>query len=70
MRLRENTQRFGVRRGREINGGAPLRQQSREATDMIGMFVGDDDAVEPVGGLLESGKAAEGFALAQACVHQ
>ncbi len=37
---------------------------------MIGMFVGDDDAVEPLGGLLDHGEAAKGFALAQAGVHQ
>ena len=56
--------------GGQINCRAPLRQQGREAADMVGMFVGNDDAVEPFGGLLVDRQAAQRFALAEARIHQ
>ncbi len=37
---------------------------------MVGMFVRDDNAVEPLGGLLVHGEPAKRFALAQAGIHQ
>ncbi len=67
----KKAQRFGVRFGGEINGGAPLAKQRSEAANMIGVFVGDDDAVEPVDSECgRRGKAPQRFALAQAGIHQ
>ena len=70
VRLGEHAQGFGMRRGREINRGAPLGEQGGQPADMVGMFVRDDDAVEPLGGLFVHGKAAKGFALAEAGIDQ
>src|ERR1700676_3496976 len=44
--------------------------QRRQAADMVEMFVGNNDAVEPVGGLFVDRQAAERFALAEARIHQ
>ncbi len=37
---------------------------------MIGVFVGDDDAVEPIDRIRKSGEAPQRFALPQARIHQ
>jgi hypothetical protein len=37
---------------------------------MIGMFVGDDDAVEAVEGMRKGGQAPQRLALPQPCIHQ
>ncbi len=70
MRLGKNVQRFGVGFRGDVDGGAPRGQQRAKAADMVGMFVGDDDAVEPVDGAFDGGEAPEGFFFAQAGVHQ
>jgi hypothetical protein len=64
------TQGFGVGFGAEVNGSAPGGQQRGQAADVIGVFVGDDDAVEAVNRIRESGQAPQRFALSQARVHQ
>ena len=46
--FRQDAQDFGVRRFGQVHGGAPLAQHLRQRADVIAMFVGDDDAVEPV----------------------
>ena len=67
----QNAQRFGVRLGGDVyRRGAPLAQQRRQAANMIGMFVGDDDAVEPVDLLFEGRQPPKRLLLAQAGVHQ
>jgi len=66
----KKTQSFGMGFGVEIDGGAPGAQQGRQAADVVGMFVGDDDAVEAIQGMSQRSQAAQGFALSQARIHQ
>jgi hypothetical protein len=48
----------------------PETQHLREAVAMVGVFVGNQDAVELVDGFFDGGEAGEGFAFAEACVHE
>ena len=68
--FRQNAIHFGVRRFGEIYGGAPLAQHLRERADVIGVFVGNDDAVEPVDLALDCGKAPQRFLLAKPRIDQ
>ena len=70
MPFRKKTQSFGMGFRIEVDGGAPGAQQGRQAADVIGMFVGDDDAVEAIEGMSQRGQAAQRFALSQARIHQ
>jgi hypothetical protein len=54
----------------EVYGGAPFGQQCGQPANMIAVFVGDDDAVEPVDSIRESREAPQRFALPQARIHQ
>jgi hypothetical protein len=56
--------------GGEINRGAPGAQERSQAADVIGVFVGDDNAVEAINRMSKGGKAPQRFALPQARVHQ
>ena len=68
--FRQNAHHFGVRRFGEVDGGAPLAEHLRQRADVIGVFVGDDDAVEPVDLAPDRGEAPQRFFFAEARVHQ
>ena len=68
--FRKNAQNLGVRRLGQVHGGAPLAQHLRERPDMIAVFVGDDDAVEPVHLAADRGEAPQRFFFAKPRVHQ
>ena len=46
--FRQDTQNFSVCRFSEIHSRAPLAQHLSQRTNMIGVFVGDNDAIEPI----------------------
>src|SRR6266446_6946449 len=48
----------------------PHTKHLREAIAMVGMLVGDEDAVEMIDALLDGGKPGEGFALAETAVDE
>src|SRR6266566_2998366 len=68
--LGKKTQRFGMSFSGEIYGGAPGGQQRGETADIIRVFVRDDDAVEAIDRMRQSGKAPQRFALSQPRIHQ
>ena len=68
--LRQNAVHFRMRRFGEIYGRAPLAQYLRERTDVIAVFVGNNDAVEPVDVAFDCGKAPQRFLLAKPCINQ
>ena len=59
-----------MRRFGEVDGRAPLAEHLRQRADVIGVFVGNDDAVEPVDLAADRGKTPQRFFLAEAGVHQ
>ncbi len=48
----------------------PKTQHLRQAVAVVGVFVGDEDAVNAVDVLLDGGEARESFAFAEAAVHE
>jgi hypothetical protein len=70
MFFREKTQHFRIRFRADIDRRAPSSEQRGEAANVVGMFVGDDDAVEVVNGIRKRGQAAEGFAFTESGIHQ
>ena len=68
--FRQDALHFGVRGFGEVHGGAPLAQYLRQRSDMIAVFVGNDDAVEPVDFTADCGKPPQRFFLAQPGIDQ
>src|SRR6185295_7879819 len=70
--LRKFAHDFAVRRSRYINCQiAPLTAgQSNEASDMIAVFVGNDDAIDVPCGLFNQRKAAKSFFFAEPGIYQ
>jgi hypothetical protein len=54
----------------DVERSFPEAEGLRQAVAMIGVFVGDEDAVEMVDGALDGGEAGESFALAEAGVNE
>ena len=48
----------------------PETEHLRKAIAVVGVLVGDEDAVDAVDGLFDGGEAGKGFALAQAGIHE
>ncbi len=48
----------------------PKTQHLREAVAVVGVLVGDEDAVDAVDSSFDGGEAGEGFAFAEAGVHE
>ena len=57
----QDAHHFSVRGFVQIDGGAPLAQHLCKRADVIAVFVGDDDAVEPVNVAANRGKAPQRF---------
>ena len=57
----ENTADFDTSIFGEISGGAEMSNELREAAGVIGMFMGNENAVEAFGRFAESSEAAESF---------
>jgi len=61
----------GVERGLgDVERSFPEAEHLREAAAVVGMFVSDENAVEVVDGPFDGGEAGEGFAFAEAGVHE
>ncbi len=54
----------------EVSGGVEMREKLRKAAGVIGVFMGNENAVEAFGRLAESGEAAESFFAAEAGVNE
>lgn len=54
----------------DVERGLPDAQHLGQAVAMVGVLVGDEDAVETVDTSFEGGEAGECFALAKSGVHQ
>jgi hypothetical protein len=48
----------------------PESEHLRQAVAVVGMLVGDEDAVEVIDGLFDGGEAGQGFALAESGVNE
>src|SRR5208283_514477 len=58
------------RRLRDIERGFPKAEGLRQAVAVVGVFVGDQNAVKAVEIFFDGGQTGQGFALAQAGVHE
>jgi hypothetical protein len=54
--FRQDAQHFRVRGFGDVDRRAPLTQNLRERTNVIRMFVGDDDAIEAIHGAPDFGQ--------------
>jgi hypothetical protein len=54
----------------DVEGSFPEAEHLGETVAVVGVFVGDEDAVEGVDGEIDGGEAGESFAFAEAAVHE
>ncbi len=54
----------------DVKRRSPDAEHLRQAAAVVGVLVGDEDAVEMIEGFFDGGEAGQGFALAQAGVHE
>ncbi len=66
----KNTADFNASAFGEVSGGVEMREKLRKAAGVIGVFMGNENAVETLGRLAEGGKAAESFFASQAGVNE
>ena len=55
---------------RNVERGSPESEHLGQAAAVVGVLVGDEDAVEAVEGLFDGGEAGESFALAESGVNE
>lgn len=66
----QNAEDFGVSPFGEIGGGAPVSEKLRKTAGVVGVFVGNEDAVDAFGGFFEGGEATKSFLAAKASVDE
>ncbi len=68
--FRKNAADFNASAFGEVSGGMEMSEKLRKAAGVIGVFMGNENAVETLGRLAEGGKAAESFFASQAGVNE
>ncbi len=68
--FRKNATDFNASAFGEVSGGMEMSEKLRKAAGVIGVFMGNENAVETLGRLAEGGKAAESFFASEAGVNE
>ena len=69
-RVRKRAAKRVHRAFRDVKRRLPKAQHLRETVAVVGMLVGDEDAVDPVDALLDGRKPRKRFTFAEAAVHE